>query len=334
MKKQLLFLFLLPLFITSCSTDNGNEENNNLDCSNFSIEVRNHTSNYNAWVEQSGGEQPITYQWSNGETSIQIGGDGDLEVGTYSVTVTDARGCMLSGSITIEHQPAVVENSVECIGSNVAEIRVDVTDSGESEITEKGVCYSTSPNPTIDNATAVFSNVYDDYIRLESLLLGTTHYARGYAINSAGVNYGEELVFTTNTTPAALTVGQFHEGGIIVELSCDGLHGYVVRENNITGTLAWESANTFCENLVHNGYSDWYMPSVHQLRAMKENLHEQGLGNFYTGDEIYDNYWSNTHIYDSSLCGDFKSFYLDFDQPDSGELSVCYQLRFAPVRDF
>ncbi len=46
----------------------------------------------------SGGVQPITYTWSNGTVSQGVAG---LNIGTYTVTATDALGCTATGSVTI-----------------------------------------------------------------------------------------------------------------------------------------------------------------------------------------------------------------------------------------
>ena len=41
--------------------------------------------------------------------------------------------------------------------------------------------------------------------------------------------------------------------------------------------------------LSHNGYTDWFLPSEDELKLMRENLHQQGLGGFAA-----DAYWSST----------------------------------------
>lgn len=67
----------------------------------------------------SGGTAPYTYNWSNGATSANISG---LATGTYTVTVTDANGCVVSGSITINgpsnalSASAGVLSHVNCFG--------------------------------------------------------------------------------------------------------------------------------------------------------------------------------------------------------------------------
>ena len=52
-----------------------------------------------ATVQPSNGTSPYTYAWSNGRTSQTITG---LSYGTYTVNVTDARGCRLTSSVFID----------------------------------------------------------------------------------------------------------------------------------------------------------------------------------------------------------------------------------------
>ncbi|PCJ84250.1 MAG: hypothetical protein COA57_09615 [Flavobacteriales bacterium] len=51
-----------------------------------------------ALVTVSGGASPYTYQWSNGATTKNI---TNVTAGNYSLTVTDANGCISTGSVTI-----------------------------------------------------------------------------------------------------------------------------------------------------------------------------------------------------------------------------------------
>jgi hypothetical protein len=82
----------------------------------------------------TGGTAPFTYLWSNGATTQFLTG---LAPGTYSVTVTDASGCSISGSVTLT-EPAVLVSSgtvstyscgynVSCFGSNDGSIDLSVS---------------------------------------------------------------------------------------------------------------------------------------------------------------------------------------------------------------
>jgi hypothetical protein len=66
----------------------------------------------------SGGQQPYSYQWSNGATSPSISG---LAPGNYSVIITDANGCTWSGSQQILGSPGIVislSNQTLCQNNN------------------------------------------------------------------------------------------------------------------------------------------------------------------------------------------------------------------------
>jgi propanediol dehydratase small subunit len=67
-----------------------------------------------------------------------------------------------------------------------------------SVITEMGVCYSESQNPTIANSkeTVPIGNG-SKYVTLTNLESNTTYYYRGYFIDADGVSYTKQLSFTT-----------------------------------------------------------------------------------------------------------------------------------------
>ena len=81
-----------------------------------------------------------------------------------------------------------------------------IADGGE-DITEKGVCWSTSANPTIaDTKTSDGTGSANFTSNIVGLSEGTTYYVRAYATNEVGTAYGNELTFTTNeVTGAVLT---------------------------------------------------------------------------------------------------------------------------------
>ncbi len=76
----------------------------------------------------SGGNDPYTYEWSNGATTQDISG---LTAGTYTVTVTDANGCEKTLSKTITQPPAIVlsatQVNVKCNGAATGSINLSVS---------------------------------------------------------------------------------------------------------------------------------------------------------------------------------------------------------------
>lgn len=108
-------------------------------------------------------------------------------------------------TVTTSEVTDITSNSAIC-GGNVT------TDNG-SAVTVKGVCWSTNPNPTIeDNKTTDGSGVGNFTSNLSNLEPQTTYYVRAYATNEAGTSYGDELSFTT------LTAGQNANGHEYVDL--------------------------------------------------------------------------------------------------------------------
>ena len=68
-------------------------------------------------------------------------------------------------------------------------------------ITSYGVCYATTDNPTIENATNISqsssSNQGSPTIALTDLAAGTTYYVRVYVFNADGIKYSNSVYFTT-----------------------------------------------------------------------------------------------------------------------------------------
>ncbi len=72
----------------------------------------------------------------------------------------------------------------------------DITATGGADITAKGVCWSTSPEPTtLDFATDQGNNPSNYTSNITGLTASTTYYVRAYATNSKGTGYGNELEF-------------------------------------------------------------------------------------------------------------------------------------------
>ncbi|TDE48570.1 beta strand repeat-containing protein [Flavobacterium sp. GT3P67] len=86
----------------------------------------------------------------------------------------------------------------------------DITSNGISLITKRGICWSTSPNPTNALVTKIEDNISGGgtgafYKSFNSLTPATTYYVRAYAINSNGIAYGNERSFKTPQRPILTT---------------------------------------------------------------------------------------------------------------------------------
>jgi uncharacterized protein (TIGR02145 family) len=107
-------------------------------------------------------------------------------------------------SFTTKSLPIVSTTTVTSITSTTATSGGNLTNDGGLTITGKGVCWSTSPNPTTaDSKTdnGVTAGTYAS--NLTGLSPSTLYYVRAYATNTAGTAYGLQVSFTTRVPPPA-----------------------------------------------------------------------------------------------------------------------------------
>ena len=94
--------------------------------------------------------------------------------------------------------PTLITSDVTEITETTAMISCEVTNDGGASVTSRGVCWSISENPTIEDThtndgegIGVFTST------MTNLTPNTTYYVRAYATNSEGTSYGNEMNFTT-----------------------------------------------------------------------------------------------------------------------------------------
>lgn len=95
--------------------------------------------------------------------------------------------------------PVVTTDSVTSITDTSAIINYTVLSSGGANVTAKGVCWSTDPNPTTaDSHTTEGAATGSFTSNISGLVPVTTYYVRAYATNSEGTGYGNQISFSTN----------------------------------------------------------------------------------------------------------------------------------------
>ncbi len=134
--------------------------------------------------------------------------------------------------------PTVTTTNIFSIFPNSSSSGGNVISDGGSSIIFRGVCWSTSPNPTlVNNYTTDGSGTGIYFSTLTNLTQATQYYIRAYAMNSVGTVYGSELIFNTATScPGVSTVTYGGKNYPTVQI----------------GTQCWLAQNLNIGNLINN----------------------------------------------------------------------------------
>jgi hypothetical protein len=100
--------------------------------------------------------------------------------------------------------PTVVATATD-IAVTTATFSGEVSAEGSAEVTARGVCWSSTPHPTIANLHTTDSLGMGAFTStITDLTPNTTYYARIYATNEVGMAYSDEICFTTLCDYSAL----------------------------------------------------------------------------------------------------------------------------------
>jgi len=130
--------------------------------------------------------------------------------------------------------PTLTTNVVTSITTSTASCGGNITSSGGSAVTVSGICWSTTPSPSVALTTKTTTGpLFGSFTNsITGLMFGTTYYVRAYATNAAGTAYGNEYSFTT----PMLAIGSSFGGGKLAYILQVGDPGY--DPNNPHGLIA------------------------------------------------------------------------------------------------
>jgi len=193
-------------------------------------------------------------------------------VRAYAVnSVGISYGVNIPFSSIVNTVPAVTTSVLTNVTCFSALAGGEIIDAGGLNITQKGICWGTNPNPTVaDNISPMgsgedaFSNEVTDFAWT------TTYYVRAYAVNSLGLSYGNQQTFTT--LDATYHVGDFHGGGIVFHVNPDGLHGKVIALSDLPGSGTFAEMSAVVSNYTYGSYSDWSFPSTPDWEEIGSNI--------------------------------------------------------------
>ena len=230
---------------------------------------------------------------------------------------------------------------------------------GGSAITAKGVCWSTSPNPTLGagNFTSNGTGSATFTSNITGLTGNTTYYVRAYATNGIGTSYGPVDVSFTTWVTAPYTLGQNLGYGYCAYVDATG-HGFIVSVD-IPSTAPWGCSGTtiatstalgsgqanttlilsscatrpiaasVAASYNGGGFNDWYLPSSGEMAKIAALGSQVGIGtslnNYYTSSQ-------SSTTYAATWFTNFSSGYASSASKLAGGSDYINQLR--AIRNF
>jgi hypothetical protein len=212
-------------------------------------------------------------------------------------------GCEKNGNTNVpaSEAPVVISQSVTDIYSTGATLKAEIkaNDLQTTVTFEYGT--SLSYGNTVAGVRDPIYNTEDNVkANIASLAKDTIYHFRAKAVNSVGTTYGNDMVFT-----AKFGVREAYGGGFIIYLDDSGEHGLIAAEIDQSEGIIWDNgtnckktnvtaikvgsgqANTtrivsilglgnypakICDDLVLNGFSDWFLPSLQEFDCIWKSL--------------------------------------------------------------
>ena len=267
------------------------------------------TSTLGGNVTSDGGssvtERGVCWSISSNPTTSGTHGSSGTGTGVYTVNATgliqgetyhyrayainsNGTGYGTEKTMTTLNIPDVITSSISNITNTGATSGGYILSDGGTAVTAKGVCWSTSSNPTTSGSHTTNGTGTGTYTSsITGLLYGHLYYVRAYATNSVGTSYGNQLTFTTLTVPTVTTGSVITSGNdwdvYGNNVSSDG--GYTCSQKGIcwathTNPLISDFHSTDGSGLgTYDSYGSGLYGTVYYMRAYAKNGVGVGYGN-------------------------------------------------------
>ncbi len=186
--------------------------------------------------------------------------------GRYYKCILDATGAaQQTSTVNRGYEAAVGDSAPTVTTTTITNILIstatggaNVTDDGGDIITERGVCISLTVNPSTADTTFITTGTTGVFTVFMSLLSsGTVYQLRGYAVNSIGTGYSDNISFLTKPaapTNVSATDGTFPDKVVITWTKSTGATDYhlyrALDDLGLVGDVA-----TYEDNGGVDGYS-------------------------------------------------------------------------------
>ena len=196
--------------------------------------------------------------------------------------------------------PQITTDPITNITSTGATCGGNITSDGGAAVTARGVCWSTSPNPTIANSITTDGTGTGAFVSsITGLTTGVNYYVRAYATNSVGTAYGNEVTVMPSTLPIVTTnlmgslVGAIAVGGGSVDSEgASPVTAFGLCWSTSTGPTVLSNLGMTTDATVITGSTPWPFSNIltgltigttYYVRAYATN----GSGTAYGTEEIF-----------------------------------------------
>jgi len=180
-------------------------------------------------------------------------------------------------STSTDTVPSISTGNVTNIDITYSIIKAQIISDGKNGIIEKGICWNTTNNPTINNSKlAIVSDSLTFTVKINGLQPNTTYYARAYATNKKGTGYGNVISFTTVDGVIDYDGNAYHiikigsqvwmaenlkvthlNDGTNIDSLINKIYTDYEWNNLTTGALCWYSNNETNKS-IYGGLYNWY----------------------------------------------------------------------------
>lgn len=180
----------------------------------------------------------------------------------YLLVLLSFTSLLLSCSKIEMPKPTIVTLAIMSITESSAVSGGVISSDNGSKVTDRGICWSPKPNPTLKDSVikdeGVGTGTFN--IDLTNLNSSTTYYVCAFATNDGGTAYGDELSFTT-------------QNGII-GISTDAASSITRTSANVAGTISGDGGANVTERGV------FWSTSVNPAISGQKIVINNGTGNF------------------------------------------------------
>jgi hypothetical protein len=207
--------------------------------------VRVSTNNGSTWTTVAT-VTAVPSLYTNYSYNLSAYAGQSLKIKIVCVSNNQLRLCVddLSLVATPVSSTSVTTASISSIAYTSATSGGNVTTTGTAVVVAKGVCWSTSPNPTtINSITSNGAGTGSFVSNMTGLSPKTTYYVRAYATSSVSTSYGSQITFSTLDPCTADPQVYLTNLGFLEQTAANNLGASFFTNYSLPTTLSYNSLN-------------------------------------------------------------------------------------------